>query len=227
VSADDRCNGERLGIFGGTFDPIHTGHLALAEQARIALHLDRVILVPAGRPWRKSDRKIASPLDRMAMVSAAIADNPHFEASSAEVERDGPTYTVETLQILRERFGALTHLWFILGLDALGDLQHWREPMKIVALARLAVADRGIGGLAESGGQLDQLERAIPGVRERIDLVAMPRLDISSSELRRRIREGVSCRYFMPSVVEAYAVSHGLYAARKPAERVDLRYGPE
>jgi nicotinate-nucleotide adenylyltransferase len=226
VSADDRCSGGRLGVFGGTFDPIHTGHLALAEEARTALQLDRVIFVPVGHPWRKTGREITAASGRMAMVSSAIAANPFFEVSSIEVDRGGPTYTVETLQVFHERFGASTHLWFIVGSDALLDLQNWREPEQIVALARLAVADRSDGRLSQSGGELNTLEVAIPGVRERIDLIAMPRLDISSSELRRRLREGISCRYLMPEEVEQYAISRRLYE-RDPVRQADAKAAGE
>jgi nicotinate-nucleotide adenylyltransferase len=169
------------------------------------------MFVPAGRPWRKADREVAPAADRLAMVSAAIASNAFFESSSAELDRKGPTFTVDTLQTLRERLGASTHLWFILGSDALLDLQNWRDPMKIVALARLAVAERSGGSFRRPRTELEALERAIPGVRERIDFVPMPSFDISSSDLRKRLREGISCRYLLPETVEEYAVSHGLY----------------
>jgi nicotinate-nucleotide adenylyltransferase len=218
VSADDSCSGERLGIIGGTFDPIHIGHLILAEEARLNLQLDRVVFVPAGHPWRKASRKITPGSDRMAMASLAIASNPFFSLSSSELERVGPTFTVDTLQGLRERLGAATHLWFIMGSDALIDLKHWREPGKIVALARLAIGDRSAGNPTRADEELENLEQAVPGARERIDLVPMPQVDISSSDLRRRLGEGSSCRYLMPETVEHYATAHGLYTPTpKPA----------
>jgi len=202
----------RVGILGGTFDPIHIGHLILAEETRLSLALDRVIFIPAGRPWRKSRREVSPPADRVAMVSTAITANPHFELSRLEVDREGPTYTVDTLQELRAQWGPDTEVWFILGSDALRDLPHWRDPVRIISQARLAVAARS--GLSDA--EIAGLEQTIPGLGQCIDVVSMPAVGISSSELRRRLRESLSTRYWLPPGVEQYARAHSLYHRTPP-----------
>lgn len=201
----------RIGVMGGTFDPIHLGHLILAEQARTRLNLDRVLFVPAGQPWRKAGRQIAPVADRVAMVAAALAGDPYFELSLVEVEQAGPSYTVETLAALHDRLGAGVELFFILGEDALADLPHWREPARIAALAWLAVAVRG-GGPAPDP---ETLARTVPGIGARIAPVPMPRMDISSTDIRARVAAGTSIRFLAPPAVAAYIADHGLY--RTPA----------
>jgi nicotinate-nucleotide adenylyltransferase len=198
---------ERVGVLGGTFDPIHIGHLLLAEETRLALRLDQVVFIPAGQPWRKAGRRITPAADRLAMVELAIAGNPAFAVSRIEVERQGPTYTVETLEGLRQQCGPETRLWFILGSDALEDLPNWREPQRILSLARLAVAGRE----ADDRSAIEALEQRLPGLRTRVDGVPMPRVEISSSELRRRLHSGVTARYWLPESVEKYIQRHRLY----------------
>ena len=134
----------RLGLLGGTFDPPHRAHLVLAAAAREALDLDRVIVMPAGDPWRKSERDVTSAEVRLALTRIAFEDLPWAEVSSIEVRREGPSYTAETLTSLQaDDAHADADWWFILGQDALVDLPHWHEPERIAALARLAVATRG------------------------------------------------------------------------------------
>lgn len=200
----------KIGVLGGTFDPIHLGHLILAEQARTYLGLERVLFVPAGQPWRKAGRSIAPVADRVAMVKAALAGDPYFEVSLVESERRGPSYTAETLTVLRDLLGAGAALYFILGQDALADLPHWREPGRIVAQARLAVASRAGWRPPDA----EELERAIPGIHARIDLVPMPLVEISSTDIRRRVAEGISTRFLLPAAVEAYIRQRGLYRGR-------------
>ena len=197
----------RLGLLGGTFDPIHIGHLILAEETRLKLALDRVIFMPAAQPWRKSDRRIAPAADRLEMVLRAIEGNPHFAPSEIELKREGPTYTAETLAQVRAEIGFEPALWFILGADALLDLPYWGDPDRILQYARLAVTDRGTL-MPES---LERLEARLPGIGARLDLVPMPRVGISSTELRHRLREGLSTRYWLPPAVERYAREHSLY----------------
>lgn len=197
----------KIGILGGTFDPIHLGHLILAEQARTRLGLDRVLFVPAGQPWRKAGRQIAPVADRVAMVRAAVAGDPYFEVSLVESERRGPSYTAETLATLGAMLGPETELYFILGQDALADLPHWRAPERIIARARLALAARA----GWSPPDMEAIERAVPGIASRIDRVMMPLIEISSTDIRRRIAEGVSVRFLVPVAVEAYIKEHGLY----------------
>jgi nicotinate-nucleotide adenylyltransferase len=203
---------ERIGILGGTFDPIHLGHLILAEEARIALSLACVLFVPAAQPWRKSGTQITPALDRLAMVRLAIEGNEHFFASLLEIERGGPTYTADTLEELRVT-APTAQLWFILGTDALRDLPNWKDPERIVAQARLAVAPRSDAGAEE----LNRLDVFPQRWRDRLDLLPMPQLEMSSSELRRRLRAGISTRYWLPSAVAEYAQAHRLYEGARPA----------
>lgn len=199
----------RVGVLGGTFDPIHIGHLILGESARQELTLERVIFVPAGEPWRKSGRELAAAQHRLAMVRLAIAGNPHFQVSTVEVERPGPSYTADTLALLRDQLGPQAELLFIMGRDSLADLPHWREPQRIIALARLAVAERPGWPLPPD----EELERALPGIRARLTTFPMAAVDLSSSEIRRRCHEGRSIRYLVPAAVEEYIHAQGLYAA--------------
>lgn len=202
----------KVGILGGTFDPLHLGHLILAEQARTRLGLERVLFVPAGQPWRKAGRRIAPVADRVAMVQAALAGDPYFAVSLVESERRGPSYTVDTLATLRAQLGPAAELHFILGQDALGDLPHWREPRRIVAQARLVVAARA----GWTPPDLAALEAAAPGIRTRIELVVMPQVEISSTDIRRRVAEGASIRFLVPAAVAAYIERHGLYGGGRP-----------
>jgi nicotinate-nucleotide adenylyltransferase len=197
----------RVGVYGGTFDPVHLAHLILAEEARCALGLERLLLVPAAQPWRKSHRVVSPAAHRLAMLRLAVADDPYFDVSTIEIDRGGPTYTVETLAALKAELGSEADLVFILGEDALLDLPNWRDPTGILRLAYLGVAERGDG----HGIDLGPVERTLPGVRARILRIPMPRIDISSSDIRRRVREGGSIRYLVPGPVQAYIAEHQLY----------------
>jgi nicotinate-nucleotide adenylyltransferase len=194
----------RLGVLGGTFDPVHVGHLLLAEGAREQLGLEQVLFVPAGQPWRKTRRRITKAEDRLAMLRLATEDNTAFEVSDLEVSRLGPSYTGETLASIRtEQKDA--EIFFILGEDALADLPNWRDPDRIVELAMLAVARRP----NDSPEDRDLELMAIAPGRE--VWLSMPRIDISSSEIRERVRKGLSVRYRVPEAVEAYIREHKLY----------------
>jgi nicotinate-nucleotide adenylyltransferase len=195
----------KLGVLGGTFDPIHIGHLVLAECAREQLELERVLWVPAGEPWRKGHAVVASREDRVVMVERAIAEHPRFEVCRLEVDRPGPSYTAETLAELGE-LNRGTELAFVLGRDALDDLPNWREPERIIEMALLAVACRGAERLAD-----EALERLLPGLPARVVWVDMPRVDISATALRRRAAEGRSLRQMVPEGVEAYIRNRRLY----------------
>jgi nicotinate-nucleotide adenylyltransferase len=196
-------------VLGGTFDPVHLGHLVLAEQAREQLGLDTVLWVPAGDPWRKEGAAVSSAAHRLAMVRLAIDGNDAFAVTDAEIERGGPSYTAETLRGLRgER--PETELVFLLGLDALSDLPHWREPAAIIELAGLGVARRG----EEAAPDGAALERLLPGLSRQVRWIEMPRLDISATDLRRRAAEGRSLRYLVPPAVEAYIIRHKLYQSQ-------------
>jgi nicotinate-nucleotide adenylyltransferase len=198
----------RVGVLGGTFDPIHVGHLVLAEEGRQRLQLERVVFIPAGEPWRKASQPISAGEHRLAMVRLAVADNQCFEVSAVEVERSGPSYTVDTLAALRGEWGAAAEVYLLMGEDALEDLPNWRDPLGIVAQAWLAVVPR------LAGGELDvqKAEASVPGIARKLVTFDMPRIDISATELRRRAAAGESLRYLVPEPVEDYIRRHRLYA---------------
>jgi nicotinate-nucleotide adenylyltransferase len=204
----------RLGVLGGTFDPPHVGHLILAEVARTSLKLERVLFVPAGDPWRKANQHVTPAEHRLEMLRLVLASDPWFEVCRLEVERPGPSYTVDTLEALHSQHGPGVELYFILGEDALHDLPNWKDPERIVALAWLAVAPRPHGG--ESG--IVDLQAAVPGLPERVVPLPMPTIDISSTGLRARARAGMSLRYLVPLAVEDYIRRHGLYAGNQEPE---------
>ena len=197
--------GIRLGVLGGTFDPVHIGHLALAEQAREQLELERVLWVPSGDPWRKADRAVTPAEHRAAMVRLAIEGHASYELSLAEIERSGPSYSIETLAEL-QRNEPGSELFFLLGLDALEDLPNWREPARLIELATLAVAARG--GRRPAAEELDRL---VPGLSKRVVWLEMPHIDVSATELRRLAAEGAALRDRTPASVEAYIREHRLY----------------
>jgi nicotinate-nucleotide adenylyltransferase len=197
---------QRIGVYGGTFDPIHIGHLAAAEDARAALGLDRVLIIPAARQPLKHAAQGAAPEHRLAMARLACADNPAFSVDPIEVERPPPSYTVDTLRTLGEGLGPAAELWLILGADAARDLPRWHRAADIPALARLAIVGRPGSPL-----HLPSLEAALPGLAGRYRLVDGPHLDISSTELRRRLAAGRPVRYQIPDAVRAYIESRRLY----------------
>jgi nicotinate-nucleotide adenylyltransferase len=195
----------RLGVLGGTFDPPHVAHLVLADQAREQLQLDTVLWVPAGDPWRKSDRDVTTAEHRLAMVRLATQGSAVFEVSLLEVLQKGPSYTVDTLAALSEERRP-RELYCILGDDALDDLPNWHEPERLISLATLAVAARRGG--PRSAAALDAI---LPGLGAAVVWLVMPRLDVSSTDLRRRALEGRSVRYLVPPPVADYIREHRLY----------------
>jgi nicotinate-nucleotide adenylyltransferase len=199
------CNLQSLGILGGTFDPPHYGHLVLAENARAQLHLDRVLLVPAGQQPLKRDRDITPARHRAAMVEAAIAGNADFALSRVDLDRPGPHYTTDTLALLREKYPK-ADLFFLIGSDSLAQLGAWHDPAGILQRAWLAVMLRP-GWEAD----LDELARTVPGIRERLTWLDAPCLDISATDLRRRARQGLPLRYLLPPAVEVYVRKYRLY----------------
>ncbi|MCX7680716.1 MAG: nicotinate-nucleotide adenylyltransferase [Anaerolineae bacterium] len=202
---------QAIGVLGGTFDPPHYGHLVLAENARVQLGLERVLFVPAGQPPHKPEGPITSPGHRLGMVHAAIADHPAFELSRVDLDRRGPHYTVDTLARLRQEWPE-AQLFFLLGEDSLHQLPLWHNPTGIIRLARLAVMPRP-GYTVD----IDALEQTIPGISDYLTWLDVPHLDISSSDLRRRIRAGLPIRYLTPPLVEEYIRKHHLYT--DPTER--------
>jgi nicotinate-nucleotide adenylyltransferase len=197
----------KLGILGGTFDPIHLGHLIIAEEAMSSLGLDRVLFVPAGDPWMKADTTITPRQHRLAMVLAAVGDNPKFKVSPSELERFGPSYTVETLEEFQEDYGLQTELYFIIGADALKGFGRWNQPERVLELCTLAV----VGRPAQEELDLSSLEATLPGIRKRIAMVDDVAIGVSATDIRGRVAEGRSIRYLVPPTVEAYIQEHGLY----------------
>jgi len=194
-----------IGVLGGTFDPIHIGHLVVAEEARIRLGFKEVLFVPAGHPWLKLDRNITPAAHRVEMVRCAIADNPHFKLCTLEVERPDPSYTVDTLMMLREQLGNEASFFFILGRDTLAELPSWKEPKKLVQLCQLVVAPR-LGAK-----DLKHLETSIPGLLDKVIQLDMPVIGISSSGIRQRIAQGLSIRYLVPAEVGKYITEQKIY----------------
>lgn len=194
----------RLGVLGGTFDPPHQAHLALATAARRSLDLDLVLFVPAGDPWRKRGRPITSAAHRLAMVEAALAGSPDCAVSDLELRRPGPSYTSDTLRALVEQ--GHDAIWFIVGADALLDLPYWHAPGEIVRLARLAVA-------ARPGRPVDvaALDAQVPGLAAALDWVAMTPIDLSATALRARLEARSETGGLIPGPVRAYIRAHSLY----------------
>ena len=197
----------RVGVLGGTFDPIHYGHLAAAEECRVALRLDVVLFMPAGQPPHKRGRHVSPVADRLRMVELAIGSNRHFALSRIDVDRAGPSYTVGALERVRRELGPEAQLWFVMGADSLADILTWREPARLLQLARLAVVNRP--GAPDPAPE--RLEAELPGARARIDAVEIPDLAISATDLRRRVAEGRPIKYQIPEAVERYVEERGLY----------------
>jgi len=194
-----------VGVLGGTFDPIHMGHLVVAEEARTKLGLSEVLFVPAGQPWLKQDHSITTAAHRVEMVRRAIADNPFFKLNTLEVDRPGPSYTVDTLKLLQDQLGSEASFFFILGRDTLAELPLWKEPRRVLQLCRLVVPPR-LGSR-----DLRHLEEAIPGLLERVIQLDMPVIGISSSEIRQRIARRLSIHYLVPAEVEQYIAEQKIY----------------
>jgi nicotinate-nucleotide adenylyltransferase len=197
----------RLGIFGGTFDPVHLGHLAAAEEAAFCCRLQRVFFVPAYQQPLKDALPRASGDDRLAMLELAVCANPLFGVSSLELNRPAPSYTVDTLRAMRHEFGADCELYFLLGVDAANSLDRWRDPAELLRLARLVVMSRG----AVRQPDWTRLAGLAPDARERITTVDVPNLDISSSDLRQRVASGRPICYQVPDAVREYIAANHLY----------------
>jgi len=213
----------RLGILGGTFDPIHLGHLALAEEVRETLGLARVLFVPAGDPWQKVGINVTPGAVRYALLERAIADNPGFAASRLEIDRPGPTYTAETLAVIADAeraAGRDPDLWFILSAEALAGLPTWRDPERVLALARLAVVPRA-DDAEDLAAAAARFAADFPGEGGRALFLPGPRLAISGTLIRARVAAGRSIRYLVPDAVAAKIREYALYersAARAATE---------
>lgn len=194
----------RLGIYGGTFDPVHFAHLLLAEQCREQLALDAVWFIPAAVPPHKQDRSISSAKDRLAMLKLAIAGHPEFVVSDREIARGGTSYTVDTLRELRAEDPS-RELFLLIGADSLADLTMWHEPDQILELATVVAVNRG-----RQRTDATPLQQQL-GAASSIVEVTMPAVDLASTDLRERVAAGKSIRYMTPRAVEQYIAAHRLY----------------
>ena len=194
--------GLRVGVMGGTFDPVHHGHLVAASEVATRFDLDEVVFVPTGRPWQKSEREVSSPEDRYLMTVIATASNPRFSVSRIDIDRDGPTFTVDTLSDLRAERGADVELFFITGADALAQILNWQRAEEAVGLAHFV-------GVTRPGHVL-----ADPGLPDgRVTLVEIPALAISSSDCRERVGRNQPIWYLVPDGVVQYIAKRGLYSS--------------
>jgi nicotinate-nucleotide adenylyltransferase len=210
-------NPQRIGVYGGTFDPPHLGHLILAETAADQLDLARVLFVPAADPPHKSDADMRSTADRrLALVQHAIAGNPRFAVSRVDMDRPGPHYSVDMLRLLRQEWPD-AELFFLLGADSLRDLPTWSRPAELIALAALGVMPRPGVNL-----DIDALARTIPGVRERIHWLETPLIGLSASTIAARVAAGLSIRYQVPDAVCLYIEQNGLYSDYEPTNTPKL-----
>lgn len=196
----------RVGLLGGTFDPIHIGHLILAEEARDQLGLTVVYLVPAGDPPHKRDRRLAPIEDRLAMIELAIAGNPTLRVSRVDADRPGPHYTLDTVRIFQQELPPGGELYFLMGYDSLAELPGWHRPQELIAACHLVALTRYNVPLDWAA-----LEARLPGLRARVTLLDMPELEISSNQIQARVRAGRTIRYLTPEPVREYILTRGLY----------------
>ncbi|MHB1596893.1 MAG: nicotinate-nucleotide adenylyltransferase [Streptosporangiaceae bacterium] len=196
--------GSRIGVMGGTFDPIHSGHLVAASEVCHALALDEVIFVPTGQPWQKADRDVASAEDRFLMTVIATAANPLFTVSRVDIDRPGETYTVDTLRDLRAARGPDAEFFFIIGADALSGLPTWKHAEDLLTLAHFVGCTRPGHQLA--GGVL---------LEGRFSLIEVPAVEVSSTVCRERVRAGLPIRYLVPDGVVEYIAKRRLYLGQE------------
>jgi nicotinate-nucleotide adenylyltransferase len=202
---------------GGTFDPIHYGHLMAAEEARVRFELERVLFVPNGQPPHKKDYPVSAAEHRYAMTLLATCSNLRFEASRMELERPGASYTVDTMAAIREQLGAEAALYFITGADAVQEILSWKDPRRLLGLCELIAAARPGYRLSEALSSLDA------EMRERVRVLDIPGVAVSSTEMRARAAAGLPLTYLAPPQVVSYIAKHGLYspgaAGATPQER--------
>ena len=199
----------RIGVLGGSFDPPHAGHLMIAREARERVGLDTVVVVPAGEQWLKEGQDVAPAAHRLAMTHLLVGSADSFAVSNVEVTRPGPSYTVDTLRILREQSPPDTEFFFILGEDAVADLPRWHRPQELVTLCQFIAMPRISGA---NRPDLAAAYDAIPGLRERVTILEdAPRMEVSSSDVRLLLASGASLRGIVPDQVVKYITAHRLY----------------
>ncbi|MDR1355786.1 MAG: nicotinate-nucleotide adenylyltransferase [Propionibacteriaceae bacterium] len=207
VRPDDLARKYRLGVMGGTFDPIHNGHLVAASEVAARFNLDEVVFVPTGVPWQKKERQVSKAEDRYLMTVIATAANPRFSISRVDIDRVGDTYTIDTLQDLRSERGDDVELFFITGADALASILTWRGAEQLFDLAHFIGVSRP--GVPLSDADLGHLPRT------EVTFLEVPALAISSTDCRRRVADGLPIWYLVPDGVVQYVAKRGLYATTK------------
>ena len=198
-----------VGILGGTFDPVHNGHLILADAAKEQLNLSVILFIPAGQPWLKTERIITPAEHRLQMLRLALEEKPDFRISEIEIERSGPSYSVDTINALKQRLDVKDELFFILGQDSLMQLPQWHEAPELIKLCYLVAAPRP--GVKKP--DLKALEAEIPGITQRVMLMKEPKVDISATDIRERVAKGLSVRHLVPEAVNHYIKEHKLYVS--------------
>ena len=197
----------KIGVLGGTFDPIHNGHLAIAEAAKAYLNLNEVIFLPAGQPWMKSDKSISPARHRTAMIGLALQARPYFKTSTIEIEHQGPSYSVNSIAELKTQAVEPTDWYFILGWDNLSKIPQWREPAKLIEMCFLAAVPRP----GYERPNMKKLEAALPGIAKKVILMDKPRLEISATDIRNKAAQGLPISGLVPEAVEKYIKENGLY----------------
>ena len=202
-------NKKRYGIMGGTFDPIHTGHLVVAEEVRREFNLDKVIFMPTGDPPHKDIKKVSRGKKRYEMALLATITNPYFEISRLELDRAGITYTVDTMVELKEKYGDTVELFFITGADSLLELHKWKDSEKILDTCKIVAATRPGYNIDHMEGRLKELNELH---KDKINTITTPGLQISSTDIRQRVRNKMSIKYLIPESVEVYIKKYKLYS---------------
>ena len=197
----------KLGVLGGTFDPIHVGHLIIAQEAAVEAGLDRVLFVPTGQPWLKAGTAVSESRHRLEMTRRAVSLNDHFDVSTVEVDRPGPTYTADTLEELRGGMDAGDSLHFIRGMDSLENLHRWSRPERLFELCRIVAVSRP----GHRDFDLQALESICTGASAGVAIVEGPGIGISAAEVRRRVARGLPITHWVPREVEEYIYQNGLY----------------
>ena len=197
----------KTGMLGGTFDPVHLGHLSIAEEAMISQGLSQVIMIPAGQPAFKSNKKVAQAEHRLAMLRLAVEGRSNLHVSEIEIKRPGPSYTIDTIAQLRKSSGAESDLYFIVGWDSLMQLPEWREPSRIIEMCKLIAVPRP----GYRRPDMKMLEEEIPGITQRTVLLDKPRIDLSASNIRNMVAEGEPIDRFVPASVVEYIKKYNLY----------------
>jgi nicotinate-nucleotide adenylyltransferase len=195
---------------GGTFDPVHLGHLAVAEEARQKAGLNEIVFVPAGHPYFKALSRISAAQHRVNMLKLAVAEKPHFKVSLLEIQRPGPSYAVDTLARLKTQLGPEDELYFILGWDSLLTLPRWEQPERLIELCKLIAAPRP--GFSKPDVKL--LENDLPGISQKTIVLDKPVVDISSTDIRERVKKGLPIDHLVAAEVDRYIREKGLYLGR-------------